>query len=372
MANTSSSPHSSNESTSTLPATDALPEKPEYRFNFGKYPGRTLESVPPGYVVYLIKKNGAAARPDLKAALDKRPDLVKPKSNESSTSRAPLDATGRPRLRAESHDEVSPPPKDQKLSSSPGTMYPVRENSKTLPVARTDAENGFRPPLPQPPINKTDVQAGVSKQNSIYRIHFGRHDGKTLSEVPNDFILRLEKLINLPNFTQATPELRAALREFRKGKIKNEPAPSAVQLRPPESIKPESKLVVYKSSIPQDSRGPQRNHTNIPPKAFQKAPWTPPNLNYAPRRKFWDSFEEQFIWISASDATSFFGLTKEHFDQLPVMGGGKAKRFWLYHVWDLFRYNTSQTKADAALKAFRDKNDDKTHEIWGRLGLGPG
>jgi hypothetical protein len=56
---------------------------------------------------------------------------------------------------------------------------------------------------------------GESSRTATYKIHFGRNQGKTFSDVLIEYVIRLEKLIDLPNFKQATPELRAALREFR-------------------------------------------------------------------------------------------------------------------------------------------------------------
>lgn len=50
---------------------DAIPSEPEYRFNFGKHNGKTLSSVPPNYLLYLIEKKASESRPDLKAALEK-------------------------------------------------------------------------------------------------------------------------------------------------------------------------------------------------------------------------------------------------------------------------------------------------------------
>jgi primase-polymerase (primpol)-like protein len=89
-------------------------------------------------------------------------------------------------------------------------------------------------------------------------------------------------------------------------------------------------------------------------------------------RDLW-SPDEEALWISAWDAGSIFGLTTHHLKQLPVVDSQtEKKRYWLYHVWDFFRFHVSEAEADAALKVFLKEKDEAADDIMWEIVVGGG
>ncbi len=201
------------------------------------------------------------------------------------------------------------------LELFPGTSEPVAAKISTTinapPPQKTRSRSQSRD-YDFPP-------AKIQKQESSYVLDFGLHKGKQLSEVSSNYVFWLKQ--NIDDKTKlATPALTAALQD-------------------------------------------------LPTLSTDR--WTPPNIDGAPA-KFWDEWTYKQMWISAGDARKIFGMNWSFLAQLPLVNkrAKRRKRYFLYHVWDFFKFNTSEAKADAALKEFMKQKDDRTEDIWGAMGLG--
>ncbi|KAE9380758.1 hypothetical protein N431DRAFT_135363 [Stipitochalara longipes BDJ] len=156
---------------------------------------------------------------------------------------------------------------------------------------------------------------------------FGKHEGKRLSDVPESYLYWL-----IDN-TSPTSQLSTAL---------------------------------YEIGITPAISGPR------------KAGWSPPYTGSAPYQ-FYDDYSEEALWISQTDARQYFGLGANLLEGLPVVGSSRSAlfksnipRYWLYHIWDLRRVMTSRVEANAALRAFSDKNEEAFDGICDSMGLGAG
>lgn len=75
------------------------------------------------------------------------------------------------------------------------------------------------------------------------------------------------------------------------------------------------------------------------------------------------------VWISGWDAWQFFNT---HRDTIAEYGlnGPSPKKFWLYQIHGLAEYQTTPENALKCRRNFLAKNQNKTEEIWARMGLG--
>ncbi|KAF8846511.1 hypothetical protein BDZ45DRAFT_682478 [Acephala macrosclerotiorum] len=103
-----------------------------------------------------------------------------------------------------------------------------------------------------------------------------------------------------------------------------------------------------------------------------KTHWTPPNIYNTPA-KFRNrrTLDGGWLWISSWDARSIFRLTIDQFLRLPladVPGIKKTQQvYWLYHVWDLVQFETSEANADEILtNMFANQINEQTQDVWGK------
>lgn len=143
-----------------------------YRLNFGKHSGKLLEECPRDYVDWLIRKDVAASRPDLREAIAQ----IKP----TITTRPP-----------------------------------------TTPISRhavTREPSSIQPGVPQ---------SAAQTRGANFVITIGKHTGKKLSEIPTSY---LHWLADNPTY-KPSPELRTALIDFGISSTSTEPMPLPLNAR---------------------------------------------------------------------------------------------------------------------------------------------
>jgi uncharacterized protein (DUF3820 family) len=212
------------------PATPESTAKPvefvgPYRFTFGQYRGKTVEEVPQSFVVWLNKNDAPNRPPALKAALDdwdNRQAAKQPRTPLSQSSPA--------------------------LSSQPLPSTAYISSSQPTPISRSykvadDNRHSLDEPLP------------------LYRLPFGIHKGKTLLEVPEQYIayLRVDQ-----NMTDMMTGLGGALRLLDEGKL-------PVANRPPLASQPPI-IDITPTSVPNKSLSPQPPHAKSTPSRTSSIP----------------------------------------------------------------------------------------------------
>ncbi|KAL2062988.1 hypothetical protein VTL71DRAFT_6060 [Oculimacula yallundae] len=210
-----------------------------------------------------------------------------------------------------------------KITSSPPASSPI----ETTPIPES---------RPSSPTCAEEYISPFSKPSKPYVINFGRHNGKRLSQVPDSYVQWLHTKIQDGWFAQDRYEdLRAALADDDGLDFEQISGPLLID-------------------------------------------WKPPALGFAP-----SIFHEEVtcapLWISETDTMQYFKLSRQYLGHLPKVAGGRqgvignAKaRYYLFHVYDLVESHASKAVADRALESFLRKNEDKTQEIYGMLGLGVG
>lgn len=399
----------------------ATAEEPEYRINFGTaHRGKTLLEVPEGYIKWLRnpqRKNLLNIHPDLKVALELHTSSSTPTKLEPSVSTHPTE-TQNTRKRSPPRDEDTPPAKIQKQASSYRVhfgQYEGKELSEVPPdVLQRWKKNidkpGFRQATPGLRAallefslpsekertadlpNEDEIATQIVKRESTYVVGWGQHEGKTFSEVPELWLEQLRTYHENSHFMFASPDLKAALQELsrvkglekeatlveqgttyvlpfgiHKGRRLSEVPPKYVSwLKDNIDIIPNLSNPALRAALLELSKIPSKAVKEVP----KKPAWIPPSLRSAPYR-FVDDWKGELIWIASSDAKKFFGMDTKILSQVPAVNNrARRKRYWLYYVWDLFKFSTSEAKANAAMEAFLNKNDERTEEIWDGMGLG--
>lgn len=150
-----------------------------------------------------------------------------------------------------------------------------------------------------------------------YRLNFGRHEGKTLKEVPIDYI----RYLTGQKAHEDRLDLRGALTELAYSMDESE-----------ENKRQESSAGIHRD------------------------------------RRFFDWFSGEELWITSRDAYNFFKVTDHEIRNARVPPRGRG-RWNLFEVYCFVRLRTSPQSANLALKKFLEKNSDREEEIFVELGL---
>lgn len=293
----------------------AVASPPEvYRFTFGKYRGQSIHEVPPQYIRWIINTGIHNQMSGLKEAL-------------------------------ESHN----------------TNYnPTEEKPPTTSSTSSPPPPPFSPPSPPPP-----TSSNIQHEKSPYRLNFGKYVNKPLNEVPLTYIRFLTKQRaheSRPDLLGALTELAYTTDEERTALLLNQttsPCPSS------SSSRTKAKSRVLRKGSPSSS--PSLSSTK------KKAAGTMKR-----RRKFFDSFTGEPLWITNRDAYKFFNVTESDLRSAglrPMGGGGGSHRWDLFDVYShqvpLSRLrHSSSDSLDQSLDRFLQKNSDREEEIFAMLGLG--
>ncbi|CZS89818.1 hypothetical protein WAI453_002849 [Rhynchosporium graminicola] len=150
----------------------------------------------------------------------------------------------------------SPPP------SSPVETVSIRYSRPSSPICAEELTNPF------------------IKLSKPYVINFGRHHGKTLSQVPDSYVWWLQTKIKEGWFRQERyDDLRAALADDDDSASEQIPGPLS-------------------------------------------ADWKPPALESTPSI-FHDQVTSAPLWISEDDACRYFKLDRQYLEYLPKVSGGR-------------------------------------------------
>ncbi|CZR67908.1 uncharacterized protein PAC_17807 [Phialocephala subalpina] len=288
-------------------------EEPEYRINFEKHKGKTLDEVSESYRQFLANRGGKFIlnRPKLKAALEKRGySVVVPHGPHA----APGSGSRRPSKKERS--------KKSQISS-------FTQSIPSMPTASNE-------PLP------TTIKPSFGQAPTL------------LQAVSND-------PAPVHNSSSQQP---LAMQPGSNG-------PTTVSTPPSTGSTPKSSLL-SSARQPLKPQSPWPDVFATPKQATPKTHWTPPNLYNAPTKfRHGGTNYGGLLWISSWDTRSFFGLTIDHFLKLPLATfPGNAvtqQRYWLYHVWDLVRFETSEGNANKLFAdMFLNQINEETHDVWGR------
>lgn len=159
-----------------------------------------------------------------------------------------------------------------------------------------------------------DVSASIRQP---YRLNFGKHEGKTLKEVPIDYI----RYLTGQKAHEDRLDLRGALTELAYSMDESE----------------ENKRQETSARIQRD-------------------------------RRFFDWYSGEELWITSHDAYNFFKVTDREIRNARVPPRGRG-RWNLFEVYNFVRLRTSAQKAEIALKNFLRKNSDREQDIFSHLGL---
>jgi uncharacterized protein (DUF3820 family) len=206
-----------------------------YRMPFGKHNGMTLAEIPEGYVWWLIRTPSSSRPIELTEALEAwKEEKMKPKvlpqavSMPSQTQSAPSKMP----VSRETHTPPSsqvcqaPPPSSQvAMMSAHLSKYIYSPSSSQPSVSPT-------PSIPYPcPSQPTNTQHSLNAP--LYVLPFGDFKGKTLHEVPEDYLLYLgaseDKLASLPGLADALRSMKQGLPPFAvKPTVPNLPSSQAL------------------------------------------------------------------------------------------------------------------------------------------------
>jgi uncharacterized protein (DUF3820 family) len=320
-----------------------------YRLNFTKeHKGKLLSELPPSFLQWIIRKNLAATRPDLKKALasyDSPATSGVPTTPQQSKT---LDigtlsssrASG-PRTEHEPGDFILTFGKhrnckisDPEIKGSYLEWVATNTTFDPGPVCRAAVQAYLSSVAsmagpeqePQTSFKAENTSDCIKSLGPDHILDFGRHSGKRLRDIPASYLTWL-----IDNHALAR-ELSTAI--------------IALGITP---------------AIP----GPR------------KPDWRPPKIGSAPRQ-FRDWLTNEDLWISKSDARKYFGLRPNLLEGLPMFMSravsyqGKIAKYWLFHVWDLRRVMTTKAAADVALKGFLEKKEEAFDDICAGMGLGGG
>ncbi|CZR67907.1 uncharacterized protein PAC_17806, partial [Phialocephala subalpina] len=201
----------------------------------------------------------------------------------------------------------------------------ISNSTNPEPSASTGAAETWNTSKRSPPRDDNIPPAKIQKQALSYRVHFGQYKGKRLSKAHPYVILRWKKNIDNPGFRRSKP---ATMFDGNKSPVE----------WTTQSQRTERKYLAAKTKSKLLHRDRQQREMGT---------------------------------AEASDATKIFGMDWQLLFQIPALDkGAKNKKYYLYHAWDLFKFSTSEGKANEAMTAFLNKNEDRTEGIWAGMGLG--
>lgn len=234
-----------------------------YRLDFGKHRGKTLDEAPNSYICWILREQIYHDHLGLKAALIIGGHLVD--GNFSSANLA-------------------------------------NENNEEL----------IKAPDPSKPNHKATPEPGAQP----YRLNFGQHEGKLLTEVPVSYI----RYLTGQKAHESRLDLQGALTELAYSTDSSSEAPDRGYL----------------------ARGPGDS-------------------------SFWDAYTGDEIWIATRDVGTFFGITDRdlHSAGVTPLWKSREKRRWkLSAVYFYVQRHRSTRSADCGLKAFLQKNKDCEQKIF--------
>ncbi|KAI4658659.1 uncharacterized protein J4E79_006417 [Alternaria viburni] len=192
-------------------APQELPDGPLYILPFGEYKGKTLLEVPEDYLYYLgASEDKLATLPGLSDALGLMQKGLPPVAMAST---APSQASS----------QALPPPSSEPPASSQLSQMSQPQQAPPPPstapshysLCKDDMPNSSQPPAPQLSASQPAPQPPSSQpppRKQSYRFDFGKHEGKTIAEVPPDYMAFLKS----KGFTETNETLAAGVAEYER------------------------------------------------------------------------------------------------------------------------------------------------------------
>ncbi|KAI4612524.1 hypothetical protein J4E80_007258 [Alternaria sp. BMP 0032] len=192
-------------------ATQGSPDGPLYILPFGEYKGKTLLEVPEDYLYYLgASEDKLATLPGLADALGLMQKGLPPIAMASTApSQASSQALPPPSSEPSASSQLSMASQSQQAQPPPSTApshYSLCKDNKPNSSQPSAPQLSASQPAPQPPSS----QPPPRKQP--YRFDFGKHEGKTIAEVPPDYMAFLKS----KGFTETNETLAAGVAEYER------------------------------------------------------------------------------------------------------------------------------------------------------------
>ncbi|KAI4611616.1 uncharacterized protein J4E87_010466 [Alternaria ethzedia] len=187
------------------------PDAPLYVLPFGEYKGKTLLEVPEDYLYYLgASEDKLATLPGLAEALGLMQKDLPPVAME-------------PMAPSQTSSQTLPPPSSEPPASSQISMASQSQQTQPPPstapshysLCKDDMPNSSQPPAPQLSASQPAPQPPSSQpppRKQPYRFDFGKHEGKTIAEVPPDYMAFLKS----KGFTETNETLAAGVAEYER------------------------------------------------------------------------------------------------------------------------------------------------------------
>ena len=184
---------------------------PLYVLPFGEYKGKTLLEVPEDYLYYLgASEDKLATLPGLSDALGLMQKGLPPVAMQSM---APSQTSSR----------TLPPPSSEPPASSQLSMASQSQRAQPPPstapshysLCKDNKPDSSQPPAPQLSASQPTPQPPSSQpppRKQPYRFDFGKHEGKTIAEVPPDYMAFLKS----KGFTETNETLAAGVAEYER------------------------------------------------------------------------------------------------------------------------------------------------------------
>ncbi|KAI4703586.1 hypothetical protein J4E89_010007 [Alternaria sp. Ai002NY15] len=269
---------------STPPPSASSSDTEPYRLTFGKHEGKTLAEIPTSYITWLIR-NPISSRPmELIYALEewqeekKKGRKAASQASQGSMSSQPQATLSQMPLSPPSSQVYqTPPPSSQPaVTSTHISKYTSPPSPSRSPSPPPSTQQSYPPSLqampPQlapsqtyPPPSSQPTAPQDPHGAPLYVLPFGEYKGKTLLEVPEDYLYYLgaseDKLATLPGLADALGLMQKGLPPVAMAP--SVPSQASSQALPPPSSAPFS----YMESVP-----PASSQVSV---ASQQAPLPP-------------------------------------------------------------------------------------------------
>lgn len=369
------------------PAPQAPP--PSFRFPFGMHKNKTLSELPDGYIQYVKAQGLADEVPGLAAALEL---FENPPVNLPSSQSAVVPMSSAPSSNAPA--KSCPPSSSQRRALAPELMATPPSWSlpkSSMPPWPSQIQGSVRTSSASPPASSLPPSSlplsssqtpRIALPNALtYRFTFGVHIGRSLAEVPLEYLSHL----NDRGIISSRPDLTAAIADLQQqnpslfappdpslyvlnfgsnhGMTLDSIPPSYIQYLKNEKIsdtRPDLaaalKYFDRKNKKVQKERARKGKSSSRPTKPFD----VPDDLTRDVDRFFRN--DEQ-MWITAGDAKAYFGAETQAVLAAGVhaISGGRSKkgtRFWLHQVFYFAKHfkTTGSDTPTQALNKFKARN----------------
>ncbi|KAF2499036.1 hypothetical protein BU16DRAFT_535453 [Lophium mytilinum] len=362
---------------------------PSFRFPFGMHKNKTLSEVPDGYIQYVKAQGLADEVPGLAAALElfENPPATLPSSLSAVVPMSSAPSSSAPAKSCPPSSSQRPALAPMLMATPPSSSLPQSSMSPwtsqiqgSVPTLSALPPVSSLPPSSVPPSSSQIPQIALPDALT-YRFTFGVHVGRSLAEVPFDYLSHL----NDRGIISSRPDLAAAIADLQQqnpslfappdpslyvlnfgsnhGMTLDSVPPSYIQYLKNEKIsdtRPDLaaalKYFDRKNKKAQKERARKGKSSSRPTKPFD----VPGDRTHDVGRFFRN---DKQMWITAGDAKAYFGVETQAVLAAGVhaISGGRSKkgtRFWLHQVFYFAKHfkTTGSDTPTQALNKFKARN----------------